>query len=420
MGKLKYRLIDFIKTSSATKALYVQLKKHIGVQPFSFDLLPRIIPVMSEDAELRYNLVLPTLRKTKVFGGILTTIKILQMLMRKKGSRGRIIIINEEDNSPKWTYAVPGFSAEKTAKNEIVFLSESKELVVERNDVFILSNWRTAYAFFPVLNWQIHNYGLRNRKALYLIQDYEPGFFPWSSEYVLAEATYKTNAENIIALYNSKELHDYFKQNGYSFSSDTYFEPIINEKLRIELLAAHDIPRRKQILIYGRPSESRNAFSIVREALDIWSRDYKNNVSEWRIISLGEQYKDIKLCNNTIEVLGKVTLEEYAQIMLSSYVGVSLMISPHPSYPPLEMSTFGIKTITNTFANKDLKYFNQNIISLANCTPTVIAEKLSEICDGFGVIESVCFKDNDYVRGGRFETVIYQVGDTIDEMVDKS
>lgn len=40
--------------------------------------------------------------------------------------------------------------------------------------------------------------------------------------------------------------------------------------------------------------------------------------------------------------------------MLDTYAGISLMSSPHPSYPPLEMSVFGIKVITNNYSNKDL------------------------------------------------------------------
>lgn len=420
MGTLKYTLIDFMKTTSVTKKLYVRLKKHFGVQSFHFDLLPRVVPVHNDSADLRYNLVLPTLRKTKVFGGILTTIKILQKLMGMKGAKGRIIVINEEKYSPKWTYPVSGFSKDKTGKNEIVFLSECKQLAVGRNDVFILSNWRTAYSFMPVLNWQIQNYGLNHRKALYLIQDYEPGFFSWSSEYVLAESTYRTDSDKIIALFNSKELHDYFIGKNYKFSKNLYFEPTINETLKKELLAAHNTQREKQILIYGRPSESRNAFAIVKQALELWSEKYKNAASEWRIISLGEQYEETKLSNNTIEVLGKVTLEKYAQIMLSSYVGISLMISPHPSYPPLEMSTFGVKTITNSFENKDLTYFNSNIISLDNCTPNAIAEKLSEICDEYESADAVCFTNNDYVKGGHFDAVINELGAVIDEMVSKN
>ena len=71
-------------------------------------------------------------------------------------------------------------------------------------------------------------------------------------------------------------------------------------------------------------------------------------------------------------MVGKLTLQEYAKTLEESYAGISLMASPHPSYPPLEMSVFGVKVITNTFANKDLKDFNSNIVSLNNIVPAIL------------------------------------------------
>jgi hypothetical protein len=64
-------------------------------------------------------------------------------------------------------------------------------------------------------------------------------------------------------------------------------------------------------------------------------------------------------------------------------MGISLMVSPHPSYPPLEMSRFGVKTITNTYANKDLSSFNENIVSLDVCNGETIAAKLFELAASY-------------------------------------
>ena len=59
------------------------------------------------------------------------------------------------------------------------------------------------------------------------------------------------------------------------------------------------------------------------------------------------------------------------------------MCSPHPSYPPLEMSVFEVKTITNTYSNKDLSSFNSNMVSLDNTSPDNIAKHLAEVCKGY-------------------------------------
>lgn len=418
MSSIKYSIIDFFKTSKVAKPIYKFLKKQSNKSTLKIEELKAINPVAKVGKEVRFNLVLPTLRKTKVFGGILTAIKILDALMVKVGVKARIIVVSNEGYNPKWTYSITNFGFNDGQSNQLVFLGESNTLDVMRNDVFIFTSWRTAYLMMPVVNWQINNFNLKNRNAVYLIQDYEPGFFPWSTEFLLAESTYKTNPEKIIALFNSKELFDFFLAKGYRFALNKYFEPSLNDELKTKLLNRNNVKKKKQILIYGRPSEFRNAFELIKGALILWSKQY-SRADEWNIISLGEDYEDVKLENNIIHTQGKLSLSDYADILLSSYVGISLMVSPHPSYPPLEMSTFGIRTITNSFENKDLSYFNKNMISLTNCTPDAIAFKLSEICDGYGVSEIIYNVDTDYVRGGQFDFIINELGETIYEMVKK-
>ena len=44
------------------------------------------------------------------------------------------------------------------------------------------------------------------------------------------------------------------------------------------------------------------------------------------------------------------------------------MLSPHPSYP-LEMAAYGMSTISNTFANKDLSRDFANVVSLREASP---------------------------------------------------
>ena len=55
-----------------------------------------------------------------------------------------------------------------------------------------------------------------------------------------------------------------------------------------------------------------------------------------------------------MEIGGKASLDEYADHLNRAAVGVSLMVSPHPSYPPLEMAEAGVLAITNNYGSKDL------------------------------------------------------------------
>ena len=63
------------------------------------------------------------------------------------------------------------------------------------------------------------------KPVVYFIQDYEPGFYPWSSRYLMADSTYRSELP-MIAIFNSKLLYDFFKSNGYKFEQEYYFDPV--------------------------------------------------------------------------------------------------------------------------------------------------------------------------------------------------
>ena len=62
--------------------------------------------------------------------------------------------------------------------------------------------------------------------------------------------------------------------------------------------------------------------------------------------------------------IGKLDLDAYAALLRESAIGISLMVSPHPSYPPLEMAHLGMLVLTNRFAAKDLATWHPNITAV--------------------------------------------------------
>lgn len=136
------------------------------------------------------------------------------------------------------------------------------------------------------------------------------------------------------------------------------------------------------------------------------------DIEDWTILSAGESHADVNLGNGAVlHSLGKLSLDEYAQVLLQTYAGISLMVSPHPSYPPLEMAAFGVKTITNCYANKDLSLFSSNISSLLSCNPISISNELIKICtayNGIANLESVSV--SEYIQGNtQFEEICQEV-----------
>jgi hypothetical protein len=74
-----------------------------------------------------------------------------------------------------------------------------------------------------------------------------------------------------------------------------------------------------------------------------------------------------------MEIGGKASLEDYADHLNRAAVGISLMISPHPSYPPLEMAEAGVLTITNNYGCKDLSRRFPEIIPIERVDGELLA-----------------------------------------------
>ncbi|MDZ7627825.1 MAG: hypothetical protein U5J99_05365 [Parvularculaceae bacterium] len=54
------------------------------------------------------------------------------------------------------------------------------------------------------------------------------------------------------------------------------------------------------------------------------------------------------------------------------------MVSPHPSYPPLEMASAGMQVVANAYEGKDLSLRAPNIRSVYGLNPQALAAKIGE------------------------------------------
>lgn len=336
---------------------------------------------------LRINIMVPTLYAENVFGGIATALKFFDSFQDKKIAK-RIIVtetpVRKEDIERYPDFKIVSMEEDSDAKYQVVSISNrgGKTLEVSEKDIFIATAWWSAYTIESVIKWQQEAYQKKIKPLIYFIQDYEPYFHAWSSKYCYSESTYHLDIPTI-AVFNSKELKDYFNANHYEFLKEFYFDPILNDALKEKLETLKPVKRKKKIIVYGRPNVARNAFEIIVDSLITAFQD-RSDIEEWEFISVGEKHQNVQLLKGKQLVsIGKLKLDDYAKLMNESYLGISLMISPHPSYPPLEMSTFGVKTITNCYANKDMSYFNKNIISVKRCNPQTIAKEINRLCDSY-------------------------------------
>lgn len=401
LNKIKKHL----RFNRITAPIYKKVRNAIIENSVTYEI-PEVLNIGYREADrandvLRLNILVPSVNKEHVFGGISTALKFYEKLGDELKCDMRIIITDSAYDAKNAVdlagYVLCEADKDIEQKKQLVPFGDryNKTIPIRKRDIFIATGWWTAYTIAETIRWQNNTYKSDNA-LIYFIQDFEPGFYPWSSRYLMADSTYKLDIPTI-AIFNSKLLMEHFNKNNYKFSKEYYFEPTLNEILHKYLVANKDKYKRKNsILIYGRPSVQRNAFELIVNSLAKWSIEYQKS-NEWEIISLGEQFTDIDLSNKLkIKSYGKVSLEEYAKIMLEAKIGISLMVSPHPSYPPLEMSTFGIKTITNCYEHKDLTSFNENIVSLSDCSQTAIVNTLIQLCNDKS--NNVLCDSNEYFK----------------------
>jgi hypothetical protein len=339
----------------------------------------------SKFSEPRINLLVPTINQEMAFGGINTVLDFWREISSYYKNI-RIISFGDYSSTTIVNYSNYEFLSLKEDSNspkQIISLLKKygDSLPIGPQDIFIATYWKTAYFAERLVLWQSQEFSQSVKLIIYLIQDYEAGFYSWSSQYVLAKITYE--CQNAIAIFNTKLLQDYFHLQNHQFKYEYSFEPTLNQVLYDNFVKLKNANKKKQILIYGRPSSARNAFSIIVDSLLIWQENFLD-ANNWEILSVGQDHPDIPLNDNlVIKSLGKLSLEDYACVLAESAIGISLMISPHPSYPPLEMAHYGMWVITNNFANKNLTSAHDNIISLPLdiMFPENIAQNLSLLCD---------------------------------------
>jgi O-antigen biosynthesis protein len=155
-------------------------------------------------------------------------------------------------------------------------------------------------------------------------------------------------------------------EKGYKYIADKglFFEPAVNmSKLATELANKND---RKRLFIYGRPSVERNLFYSALKALDEAFTEELIIPAEWECYMAGQDgVSNILLETGQVVIsLGKLTLDDYYNFAKTIDLGISLMLAPHPSYPPLELSSLGAAVVTTSYETKDdLSIYNGNLFT---------------------------------------------------------
>jgi O-antigen biosynthesis protein len=220
-------------------------------------------------------------------------------------------------------------------------------LAVGADDVLLATFWPTAYTASAALGCT------RPDAFLYLIQDYEAAFYGWSPRGALAEATY---GMPIRAIVNEPFVERYLLDLRVGRFADpsvprTTFLPAVDREVFMRRSRPPGAPRR--LVFYARPRNPRNLFEIglrvLREAAARGVFDHE----PWELLAIGQDLTELSLGGqHLLRPVPWASYLGYADLLGSSDILLSLMQSPHTSYPPLEMATAGGLVVTTTYGAK--------------------------------------------------------------------
>ncbi|APF35088.1 hypothetical protein [Microbacterium paludicola] len=293
------------------------------------------------------NLVLPELRADAIFAGIGTALRVAAGHARRQGLPLRVIglrdVLPRDDKRIRAlrTAVMAHTGLDSEDRLELVGREALLGLRVSPEDHWLLTHWTTAHAF-----------GVARRlgtvtasTSIYLVQDYEPGFVAWSTDYALARATYH---EGHILVVNSTPLADYLaRAEKLTLDDDLVFRPQIDERPgRGENRSRTELT----VFFYARPSKPRNLYAIGVAVL----KAVADRVGDWpvpvRFVSAGESHADVVLGHGVVlSSRGKLTWDDYFSLIDQTDVVLSLQHSPHPSHPPLDAVSRGVFAVTNEF-----------------------------------------------------------------------
>ena len=368
------------------KALIQRIRGAVAPPPIDEAVLAEYRFAPDPNAKTRLTFVIPNLNEREAFGGVTTGIEVFLNLaagLREARPLDLRLVLTDHDQSTATDIFTRRADAMGFAPAGIEILkvrSRGETIAIRPAEIFVTYNWWTTLNICPLLDRQAEHFGQPLMPLVYLIQEYEPVIFPFSSGHMLAREAYDT-PERLWGIFNSANLKAYFELQGHYAERSWTFEPVISDSLRPFLGQVVSSRRKRQILLYGRPSVNRNCFPALVRGLRAWATLYPQ-YADWSVVSAGTPHEPVDLGDGRqIMSLGKLPLEDYGRLLLESSVGISLMASPHPSYPPLEMAHFGLRVVTNRYTCKNLAGYHPNIISIASIAAGPLAEGIAQACD---------------------------------------
>lgn len=304
----------------------------------------------------RVSVITDSISSGSLFGGVGTALIFSALLANRLGANLRIVTRTERPRPENVDHVLSVYGVELQGEIEFSFLppGDSKQsLDFSADELFITTSWWTTAAALA---------SVPAGSIVYLLQEDERMFYPFGDERLRCEAILRNDSIRFVV--NSRLLFDHLVADGFSNIQERglWFEPSFPAKV------FH--PRRREpgdkrkFLFYARPNNLRNLFYLGIEVIEAAIARQILDPDEWEIILVGRDIPDLVFEGGHAPTkYENMSWSAYADLAGAVDLGMSLMYTPHSSYPPLDLVASGAVVVTNSFANKqDLSRYCANLL----------------------------------------------------------
>jgi hypothetical protein len=304
----------------------------------------------------RLTLVTDSISAGSLFGGVGTAVILSTLLARRLDMPLRVVTRSVPPEARNFATVLRAHGLAYDGSVEFVFSGRDgggTPLPVGANDLLLTTSWWTTSAARRLVPPE---------RILYLLQEDERMFYPSGDEQLRCQEVMLD--EKLRFIINTNALLDHLRSQGMRgvAANGMAFEPAFPKAIYHR--AARETKGRRRFFFYARPNHPRNLFL---RGLEVVAAAIERGVlreDEWDFHFVGSDLPPIVLPGGIRpHVSQNLAWEDYAALVRSVDVGLSLMNTPHPSYPPLDLAASGAVVVTNSYGPKvSLERYSRNII----------------------------------------------------------
>jgi hypothetical protein len=316
----------------------------------------------------RVTMVTDSISEGSLFGGVGTAMVLAATIARHTGASLRVVTRTEPPQAANFAAVMAVHGLTQPADVEFAFnpVGGSHELDISGNELFLTTSWWTTSSFRKVV---------QPGQIVYLLQEDERMFYPSSDERLFCQETLAD--ETIRFVVNSRMLFDHLTEGDDALPNlkihGIWFEPAFPAATDRHI-AAGSRPAKRRFFFYARPNNLRNLYWHGLQAILESIEEDILDPDEWDFHFAGRDLTALELPRGVRPVLHQnLPWADYVALTRTVDVGLSLMATPHPSYPPLDLALAGAVVVTNRYGHKiSLDRYSDAIICV---DPTVPALK---------------------------------------------